>query len=134
MGYCGTCKTCGKKLYSGNKTGYCSTCLKDKEYNDYIQDWKDGKVDGLRGEYLLSNHLRRYIFEKYDNKCSQCGWGMENPFTHTIPLEIEHIDGNYQNNNEDNLTLLCPNCHSLTATYKGANKGNGRKQRKKYTE
>ena len=23
-------------------------------------------------------------------------------------------------------SLLCPNCHSLTSTYKGANKGNGR--------
>ncbi len=31
-----------------------------------------------------------------------------------------------------NLTLLCPNCHSLTKTYKGANKGGGRTYRKKY--
>ena len=34
---------------------------------------------------------------------------------------------------EDNLDLICPNCHSLTATYKGANKGNGRKDREKYS-
>ena len=27
--------------------------------------------------------------------------------------------------------MNCLNCHSLTATYKGANKGNGRKDRKK---
>lgn len=70
--------------------------------------------------------------EKYQCKCSKCGWGEENPFSHTIPLEVEHIDGNFQNNREDNLTLLCPNCHSLTPTYKGANKGNGRKDREKY--
>ena len=54
-------------------------------------------------------------------------------FTNVIPLEIEHIDGNYLNNRESNLTLLCPNCHSLTATYKGANQGNGRKDRKRYS-
>ena len=42
--------------------------------------------------------------------------------------------GNFENNSETNLTLLCPNCHSLTPTYKGANKGNGRKDLKKYTE
>ena len=70
--------------------------------------------------------------EKYQCKCSKCGWGEESPFSHTIPLEVEHIDGNFQNNREDNLTLLCPNCHSLTPTYKGANKGNGRKDREKY--
>ena len=27
---------------------------------------------------------------------------------------------------------LCPNCHSLTATYKGANLNKGRKARSKY--
>lgn len=70
--------------------------------------------------------------EKYQCKCSICGWCEENPYSHTIPLEVEHIDGNFQNNKEDNLTILCPNCHSLTSTYKGANKGNGRNIRKKY--
>ena len=30
-------------------------------------------------------------------------------------------------NKEENLTLLCPNCHSLTPTYRGANKGNGKR-------
>lgn len=46
-----------------------------------------------------------------------------NPYTGTIPLEVEHIDGDAENNSEDNLTLLCPNCHSLTKTYRGANRG-----------
>ena len=58
--------------------------------------------------------------------------GETNKHTGNIPLEIEHKDGNYANNSEDNLELLCPNCHSLTATYKGANRGNGRKARNKY--
>ena len=84
-------------------------------------------------KYQISNHIRRYLFEKYDNKCALCGWSMVNPFTNTLPLEVEHKDGNYSNNKEDNLILLCPNCHSLTATYKGANKGNGRKDRAQYS-
>ena len=61
-----------------------------------------------------------------------CGWGVVNTYSNMIPLEIEHIDGNYLNNSEENLILLCPNCHSLTATYKGANK-NGRKSRRHYS-
>lgn len=58
--------------------------------------------------------------------------GRKNTYTNTIPLEIEHIDGKYQNNSEKNLILLCQNCHSLTSAYKGANLNHGRKQRKKY--
>ena len=71
--------------------------------------------------------------EKYNNKCSRCGWGEINTYTNLLPLEIEHIDGNFKNNNEENLILLCPNCHSLTATFKGANPNYGRKNRKKYS-
>ena len=53
----------------------------------------------------------------------ECGWSKVNPFTKKIPIELEHIDGNSENNSLDNLKLLCPACHSLTATYKGANMG-----------
>ena len=49
-----------------------------------------------------------------------------------IKLEVHHKDGDYTNNCLDNLSLLCPNCHSLTSTYKGANLNHGRKSRSKY--
>mgnify|MGYP006337132947 CR=1 FL=1 len=78
------------------------------------------------------NKVTAVLFEKYNNKCCKCGWGEINPYTGNIPLEVEHKDGNYMNNSEDNLELLCPNCHSLTSTYKGANKGKGRISRNKY--
>ena len=81
----------------------------------------------------LNNDKELKVY-KYDNKCARCGWGEKNTYTNTIPLEIEHIDGNYRNNKEDNLVLLCPNCHSLTSTYKGANLNHGRKSRKKYSK
>ena len=126
---CLNCKTETKK---NNK--YCSiNCQKEHEYEEYIKKWKNGKVNGLRGEYQISMYLKTYLFKKYNNHCAQCGWGRINKYTGKIPLEVEHIDGNYKNNNEDNLILLCPNCHSLTSTYKGANLNNGRKTRKKYS-
>jgi hypothetical protein len=34
------------------------------------------------------------------------------------------------NNKEENLILLCPNCHSLTSTFGSLNIGNGRKYRR----
>lgn len=86
----------------------------------------------MKGKYQISNHIRHYLLEKYNYQCAKCGLGKINPFSNIIPLEIEHIDGNYLNNSESNLILLCPNCHSLTSTYKGANRGNGRKERNRY--
>ncbi|MFI1187692.1 HNH endonuclease signature motif containing protein [Streptomyces californicus] len=40
-----------------------------------------------------------------------------------LPLEVDHIDGNWRNNRPQNLRLLCPNCHSTTDTYRGRGKG-----------
>jgi hypothetical protein len=107
----------------------------DGSYNAYliyIEKWKKNMVSGLRGKYQISLHIIRYLFIKFNNRCSRCGWSEKNLYTGNTPLEVEHIDGNYLNNKEENLDLICPNCHSLTPTYKGANKGNGRKNRQKY--
>lgn len=118
-----------------NRNNYCSLeCQKEHEYKDFIYKWKIGKENGMRGSYQLSMHIKRYLLEKYGYKCARCNWNEINIYTGKIPLEIEHIDGNYLNNKEDNLIVLCPNCHSLTSTYKGANINNGRKSRKNYKQ
>lgn len=126
------CRNCNKEIKNKNK--YCSVkCQKEYEYMNFIKKWKEGETSGMRGEYQLSMHIKTYLLEKYNNQCTRCGWGETNQYTGKIPLEIEHIDGNYKNNKEENLIVLCPNCHSLTSTYKGANYNHGRKTRKKYT-
>lgn len=120
------CLACGIVIKNRNK--FCSSqCFSDYQYIKYITQWKTGIINGsTKSDWKsYSRYIRRYLFEKYNNKCSRCGWGEENIYSHSIPLEVEHIDGNSQNNSEENLTLLCPNCHSLTSTYRGLNKGNG---------
>lgn len=127
------CLNCNAEI--NKRAKYCSiTCQKEYQQKMYIQKWKNNEETGMRGEYQLSSYIKNYIFEKYNNKCARCGWNKRNPYTHNIPLEVEHIDGNYKNNIEDNLILLCPNCHSLTSTYKGANLNRGRNSRKKYSK
>ena len=70
------------------------------------------------------------MFEKAGYKCEKCGWGEENPYTHRVPLQIHHLDGNSLNNAESNLQVLCPNCHCLTENYGSRNKNapNGKSQ------
>lgn len=122
------CLNCGKEL-KNHKHKFCDGhCQQEFQYKEYIKKWKNGEVDGLRGEYQVSIYIQRYVKEKYGNKCCECGWDKINPVTGNSPLEIHHIDGDYKNNSEDNLILLCPNCHSLTKNYKALNK-NGRKER-----
>lgn len=125
------CLNCGNKIEKKGHKFCCNVCQREYEYKSYIERWKNGEENGLSGEYNLSKSIRRYLLDKNNNKCEKCGWGEENPHTHTVPLEIHHIDGDYTNNKENNLQVLCPNCHALTETYKSHNK-NGRKGRKKY--
>jgi len=57
--------------------------------------------------------LRRALIEQgREYVCEGCGnkaWWKEGPLT----LEVDHIDGDWHNNEEDNLRFLCPNCHSV---------------------
>lgn len=126
------CINCGIQLKKTSKLYCCVKCKSECKYKQYIEQWKNNLVSGLSGKFSLNRYIRRYIFEKYNFKCSQCGWSEINVHSGKIPLEIDHIDGDYKNNKESNLRLLCPNCHSLTSTYRSLNNGNGRKERSLY--
>lgn len=99
------------------------------EYTAYIAKWKLREIEGLKGTSEVSGHVRRYLMNKYHSSCASCGWCTVNTYTGKTPLHIHHIDGDYRNNCEDNLTLLCPNCHSLTESYGSRNRGKGRPDR-----
>jgi len=116
---------------------YCSLkCQSTHRYNQYIDRWKQGLETGVIGitTKTISAHLRRYLQNKYGDKCSVCGWNQKNPTTNVVPLEIDHVDGNADNNVEENLRLICPNCHSLSSNFRNLNKGHGRAWRLKYLQ
>ena len=98
------------------------------------QGWQKGKI-GWReipfSEILVENStykggtnklkqrlIRSGILKK---KCYECQLTEWRGFP--IPLELEHINGNRFDCRIENLTLLCPNCHTFTPTYRGKNKG-----------
>jgi 5-methylcytosine-specific restriction endonuclease McrA len=73
---------------------------------------------------LKQRLLQEKILQPVCNSCKQTTW-----LGHPIPLELEHIDGNPNNNSLDNLSLLCPNCHAFTETYRGKNQKRSKKLR-----
>lgn len=125
-----TCNMCNNILDKSNRHKYCSDeCKRSSRQvtrNAYIAAWKLGKINVLSKRKMLVHTIRTYIREKYNNRCCLCGWNKTNPYTKKVPVVVDHIDGHWENNKEENLRLLCPSCDSLQKTYCGANKGNGR--------
>lgn len=123
------CKNCNKKcITSRNKTNqYCDNkCQQEFQNNKLVNHWLNGIISPLNQNNVLKPWARKYLLKKANYKCEQCGWNQKNLYSNKIPLETDHIDGNHQNNKLENLRVLCPNCHSLTPTYKNSNKGHGR--------
>lgn len=75
-------------------------------------------VAGRRTSSLV---LRRRLVEAglRDERCSRCA--LDTWQGVPVPLELDHVNGDRDDNRLENLRLLCPNCHALTDTWRGRN-------------
>ncbi len=97
-----------------------------EKYKEYRQRAMPVNYDGFKRVTMdkfdsCGFDSKRYlVIKQQEGKCGKCKnheW-----FGHSLTLEIDHIDGNNANNTRENLVALCPNCHSITPTWRGRNK------------
>lgn len=116
------CVRCSSPLPSGNRA-YCSQdCLSQHK----IERWLSGEDNPFTKWCSVPTWIRRYMIEESGNACSSCQWKEVHPLTGSVPLQMNHVDGNCMNNAYENLQVLCPNCHSLTPNF-GALNGESRR-------
>lgn len=121
------------KRGTGEKT-YCVSCGLLTKWQKFCSRrcdrdyrWKEKIAKIEAGDVQTRTTLRKFLTERDGYKCSRCArtvWEGE-----PIPLSLDHVDGNATNNHPENLRLLCHNCHALTPTFAGKNRGNGRQSR-----
>lgn len=90
--------------------------------------WRPGQCLPLedflvKGRRCASSALKERLIREgiKEHRCENCR--RETWEDHPIPLELDHINGDSDDNRLRNLRILCPNCHALTDNYRGRNIG-----------
>ena len=115
------CKSCAKKHYWENELvsppedrPICPICNKRQRKRVY----KYGSRHGFKKMCAVcagdengpgAHRLRRKRLIPKDMTCPRCGFIA----IHERQLQIDHINGDRRNNREDNLEVMCANCHTL---------------------
>jgi predicted DNA-binding protein YlxM (UPF0122 family) len=121
--YCDTVLKGRAKIYCGND------CQNAYESNAYITRWLAGEEKGWSGlTKCLSAYIRKYLKSTRGGACEECGWDGKHPVDKASLTEIDHIDGDAENCRPENLKILCPNCHSMTPTFRARNKNSKRER------
>lgn len=118
----------GVRLSGEQKYKNLSSTTKDK------MAWRRGKSivsdTDVFAEYSVWSPagVRHRILKNklLDYKCESCN--ISEWQGHSLSLDLDHKNGNNRDNRLENLRFLCPNCHSLTNTFRGKNINSGVKK------
>jgi endogenous inhibitor of DNA gyrase (YacG/DUF329 family) len=124
------CIQCGKEsLWGRSKVNkYCSNACQG-----LFTRLTKTNPNIFAGKVSDPSTLKRFLIEEIGEYCLECGqdsiWN-DKP----LVLQLDHIDGNSDNNFPYNLRLLCPNCHTQTDTFGSKGAGNRYKKDTKRNE
>jgi len=107
-------KETGKTLFElhKNRSGKgMKKTPKPKMHGHYgLMDILEGKYPKYNSHRLKSRLLKSGLFEE---KCNSCGFDERRISDYTVPLLLDHIDGDKTNHKRENLQFLCYNCYYL---------------------
>lgn len=100
---CVDCNKClaekSGKIKSDGTRSYCKRC----------RGCRSEANTGQRHPFKTHKKYKRpYLIHRKDY-CEECGFKA----WHSCQLDVDHIDGNHDNNDISNLKTLCANCHRL---------------------
>lgn len=102
-----TCPKCKSRFLKRNgKSSRCTSCGPHVKHT-----FETGSIS-IKKAILLQERGRR---------CETCG--RKSWMGKQIPIQLDHTDGNPDNNSRENLKLLCPNCHAQTPSFGWKNRG-----------
>lgn len=115
------CAYCGEKFFkqkskiNHSRSGLYFCC---REHKDLAQRLNSGdEFNNIRPKhYGISDGksgYRKRAYEIYEHKCAICNWDEDKDM-----LEVHHIDENRENNEDDNLIILCSICHRKLTSHK----------------
>jgi Zn finger protein HypA/HybF involved in hydrogenase expression len=84
---------------------------------------------------LARHHVKRRLIKEriIEYKCESCNndgnWNGKE-----LVLQLEHKNGVSNDNRLENLSFLCPNCHTQTKTYAAKNRKNPSRKPKSYID
>lgn len=110
---------------------FCSsTCFGVHTRKKSVENWLEtGELKLAKsGQVASKSFVKLYLLEEQKHCCFICG--MKDEWNNKpINFVLDHINGDSTENKRENLRLICHNCDSQTDTYKGRNKGNGRRSK-----
>lgn len=116
------CSYCHQKFFraaskiNNSKSSLIFCC---REHKDLAQRIESGlafqKIRPFHYDLADGKNYREKAFRFYEHKCAICNWNED-----IDCLEVHHIDENRENNDIENLIILCPLCHKKLTTHKYA--------------
>lgn len=107
------CANCGKEIWKTksqierSKSGnvFCSSSC-STSFNNHFKT-------GENHPRYTGNSYRKKAFDVYEHKCAVCGWSEDEDI-----LEVHHKNDRHEDNDIENLVILCPTCHKYLTLHK----------------